>query len=178
MNNLIKISWLATFVLLISLVLSNAGILEKRYFDFVKYFVIILQIALLALYTIGIIIRKKIILRKGIRIARHKFNDRFIKGETDILEEPLSPTNPGKPSIFKVFVETKDVIDSQEFGIFKKSKSKLAVKDHVLSMRGDRINNGFILDADILMQPGEEVNFQFRKDVNVKSFFVGEIYIL
>ena len=115
----------------------------------------------------------------GVKIMRYRFSDRLVKGATNIIPENISPTNPKKPAIFKVLLEIRDVDEPPEFGIAKINigAKTLKIEDNVSNIISGIADNNFLFSADIIVRPGEKINFQLKKDANVKLFLLGEIYI-
>lgn len=172
-----KLSLVATFILLIAFIAETFGILDRRYADMIMNVVLAVQLILLAILIVILIIRRKGI--NGVKMIRYQFSDRFVKGDTYILPEYVSTTNPRKSALFKIFLEIKDIREPPEIGISKIGAEQVVpdIKDHIVNINSGMIENSFIFDADIIVKPGEKINFQLKKDTIIKSFFLGEFYI-
>ncbi len=175
-----KITLIIFIIVITSLIAEFVGILDVRYGSYILIAGILIQILLLAFLIIAIMNRKRE-LTKGIKIIRHKFEDKFIKGDTEILPKFMTSTNPRKSSIFKIFFQVKDFKEPPEFGILKMDKGNIKsdedIKKHLLDVNAQIIEGSFIFDADIIVNPEEKINFKFKKDTNIKLFFIGELYL-
>lgn len=99
--------------------------------------------------------------------------------ETQIYFQNISSTNPRKSALFKVFLEIENVSEPPEIGISKDGvKRELPnIKDHIVNINSGKINENFIFDAELIVRPNENINFQVKKDAVIKLFFLGEFYI-
>lgn len=161
------------------LVAEAFGILSRSYGVYIFFVGLSVQI-ILFIYLMTRLLMKKGELKRGVRIIRHKIEDKHIKGGTDILPSFIGATNPRKASIFKIFVEVIDFKNPPEFGVCKMGKGNMKVTDikkHLLGVKVGVVQGSFIFDADIIVRPDEKINFKFKDDVNIKLFFVGELYI-
>lgn len=115
----------------------------------------------------------------GVKIARYKIDNRLVKGDVDMLPIYVFSTNPRKLALFKVFIEIENVKEPPEFEMFKMSAEKASqnITDHIVNINSGVIENSFIFDADIIVKPGEKINFRLKKDTIVKLFFLVEFYI-
>ena len=182
MYTIVKISLIVTLALLVSTVARISGILDDGYISIIMDVLLIIQAVILSLLVAILIIKRQKM--NGVKIVRYKFDNKFIKGNTDIIPECVSPTSPRKPALFKVFLEIdieniKNMEEPPEFGIFKigTGKAPQDIKNHIINANSGIIENSFIFDADIIVSPGEKINFRIKKDTIIKSFFLGEIYI-
>lgn len=173
-----KISLTVLFVLTMTMIAEAFGILSQRYGNYIFFVGISIQIIIL-IFLVTILLTKKNELKRGVKIIRHRIEDKYIKGDTDILPSFIGSTNPIKASIFKIFVEIKDFKDPPEFGMCKmgRNNTKIDISKHILNVRAGIIEGSFIFDADIIVRPDEKVNFKFKNDTNIKLFLVGELYI-
>ena len=174
---LTKISLILMFTTLAILVAESLEVLDSAYADFIMSAILALQIVLLVAFVAILVMKRRIM--NGVKIMRYHFNDRLIKGATDILPENISPTNPRKTAVFKVLLEIRDVDEPPEFGISKicTGTKTSNIGDHVFNIISGIADNNFLFTADIIVRPGEKINFQLKKDANVKLFLLGELYI-
>jgi len=177
-----KVSLTISFIMVITIIAEYFGILDKKYSTYIILIGFAIQIIILIIFIILLIIRYMMFkkLDNGIKIIRHKFEDVCIKGQTDVLPKSINPTNPMKPSIFKIYIEVKDFKEPPDFGVIMSGKGRVNVSD--MKKRMSNVATGikdslFIFHADIIVRPNENINFQFKTDANIKTFFVGEIYI-
>lgn len=176
-----KVSILITLVLTMNLVAESLGFVEKKYSNYILIIGLAIQTILLAIFSIIIASRKRQ-LKRTVKIPRYRFEDRYIKGDTNILPKNISTTNPGKSSIFKIYFEIKDFKKDEppDFCIFSMGKEPMEITDmkkHLADINIGIEDNLFIFNADIIVRPNQEINFAFKKDTNIKTFFVGEVYI-
>lgn len=174
-----KISLIIFSILTIDLIAEALGIIDPKHSNYVFIAGMIVQI-MMFIFLIIIVLIKKRELKNGIKIIRHKIEDKLIKGGVEILPEFMIPTNPRKASVFKIFVEVRDFKEPPYFGILKMGRGNVAVNDikkHLLGVRAGIIEGSFVFDADIIVRPDEKINFKFKDDTNVKMLFVGELYI-
>lgn len=173
-----KASLVSTLTLIIGIILGRFGILDEKYVNIIVDANIIVQSILLVIFTILLIhFRNR---PKGVKILRYQFENKLIKGDTDILSKPISSTNPRKFAIFKIYLEVKEFTEPPEFGIIKTcghGKSISDIKKHLLNINSCIIEDTFIFYADVIVMPEEKVNFKFKKDTNVKSFLLSELYM-
>lgn len=174
--------YLITLLIVISTGIAKFfNILDQKYGDYIIIIGLIALLFELIILLIFVMSRYKTlkILKNGVEIIRYRFDDKCIKGNTDILPKYITTTNPRKPSIFKIYVEVKDFKDYPDFGICKigSEKNSMEKEKHILGAGAGIIENLFIFHADIIVRPNERVNFKFTKDENVKTFFVGELYV-
>lgn len=172
-----KLSLIAILIMLIALVSEIAGILDKRYSNIIMFGILAIQTVFLAIFVTIVIMKKRIL--NGVRIVRYQLHDTLVKGETDIIPENISPTNPRKSAIFKIFLEIENVSEIPEIGISKTGLGRVIpdIKNHIININSGIADNNFIFNADVIVRPGEKINFQIKKDTTVKLFFLGEIYM-
>jgi hypothetical protein len=177
MYTLSKISLAMSLVVLMASVAKTLNILDKRYTVIIMVAAAVIQAILLVLVVMSAIIRGR--QTCGVKMTRYQFHDRFVKGNDYILPEYISTTNPRKSAIFKLLVEIKDVSEPPEITISKIGVASVEqdIKNHIVNIESFTVDNSFLLDADIIIQPGEKINFGFKKDIVVKSFFLGELYV-
>jgi hypothetical protein len=174
---LTKLSLIGNLIVLITFFAKIFGILEKRYADIIMIVIAIMQVLLIVTLIIMVIMRIR--KSKFIKIIRYRLHDTLVKGETDIIPENISPTHPKKATLFKIFLEIENISEVPEMGISKTNfeRGVLDIKDYIINVNAGILDNSFIFDADIMVKPGEKINFQIKKDTFVKSFFLGEFYI-
>lgn len=138
---------------------------------------LIASLIIIVLIMIFILMRRQKF--NGVKIIRYQFCDRSVKGDTNILPENISSTNPRKSALFKVFLEIENVSEPPEIGISKDGvKRELPnIKDHIVNINSGKIKENFIFDAELIVRPNEKINFQIKKDTVIKLFFLGEFYI-
>ena len=172
-----KLSLAASIVIAAAFVAEKFGILEMRYLVIIAIIASVIQVIMLAVLMATLITKYRKAI--GVRMTRYQFNDRFIKGNDYILPEHVSTTNPRKSAIFKVLLEIKYTDDPPGIVISKNGVASVTSdeKNSVTNVNAGMIDNSLLFDADIVVKPGEEINFQLKKDALVKSFFLGEFYI-
>lgn len=175
-----KISLTILFILTMAMVAEVFGILSRTYGTYIFFIGLSMQIIILITLATFIFIKKRK-LKRGVNIIRHRIEDKYIKGDTSILPSFIGPTNPRKASIFKIYLEAKDFKESPDFSmckIVKGSSEEMAdIKKHILHVDTGVIDNLFIFIADLIVRPDEKINFKFKDDINIKTFFIGELYI-
>ena len=171
-----KIS-LAVFLML-TIAAEILGILDKAYSNYIFIIGLSIQIIMLIILVTILLIRKNQLTR-GIKIIRYKIMDKYIKGGTELIPKYIAPTNPRKSSVFKIFVEVENFKELPNFDICKMGKGGINVdiQKHILNAKMGIVEKSFIFDADIIVKPDEKINCKFRDDINIKTFFVGELYI-
>ena len=170
-----KVSLVTSLIVLTTIFAEIIGILDKKYLIPILYVCMVIQIIIL-IGAFIVIMRIRGI--RGVKIIRYRLEDKFVKGETDIIPEYISPTNPGKLAMFKVFLEIDKMEEMPEFGLSKiGSIEKKDIKEHIVNINSGIVNDHFIFDADIVVRPGEKINFRLKKDTTIKLFFLGEFYI-
>jgi hypothetical protein len=180
-----KLSLAASIILVATFVAEKYGILEMRYVVIIAIVMVAIQATLLAIVMATMISKYRNI--SGVKMTRYQFDDRFIKEDDYILPEHVSTTNPRKSAIFKVLLKIKYTDDPPGIVISKKgfasiesdknTDKKTDKKNLVINVNSGIADDSLLLDADILVKPGEEINLQLKKDTLVKSFFLGEFYI-
>lgn len=173
-----KISLTIFLILMVVLVAEIFGILDRTYGNYIFIVGLSIQIIILIILLTTLLVRNNK-LKRGVKIIRYKIMDKYIKGGTELIPEYITSTNPRKSSIFKIFVEAEDFKDPPDFGMCKMGKGDINVdiKKHILGVRSGIIEKSFIFDADIIVGPDEKINFKFKDDINIKIFFIGELYI-
>lgn len=174
-----KISLTILFVLTASLIAEILGFISKKNSDYIFLIGLSIQILLFIIILISYT-KQRDVLKRGVKIIRYKTENRFIKGNTDVLPSFISSTNPRKASIFKIFFEADKCEELPYFGILKIGKGNIGpddLKKHLLNLRSGIMEESFIFDADILVKPDEKINFKFKDDINIKFLFIGEIYM-
>lgn len=176
-----KISIIITFVLITNIIAESLGYIDTKISNYLVIIGLAIQTILLAIFSIIITMRKRQ-LKRTVKIPRYQFADKYIKGDTHILPKNISTTNPGKSSIFKIYFEIKDFKKDEppDFCIYAMGKIPMEITDmkkHLADINIGIEDNLFIFNADIIVRPNQEINFMFKKDTNLKTFFVGEVYI-
>lgn len=175
-----KISLTVLFILTMIMVAEAFGILSQKYGSYIFFVGLSIQIIMLIALIVLLIIKKRE-LKRGVEIIRHRIDDKYIKGDTDILPSFIGPTNPRKASIFKIYLEAKDFKEDPGFSMCKMGKGSLEkmanIKKHVLYANTGIVDNLFVFTADIIVRPDEKINFKFKEDINIKMLFIGELYI-
>jgi hypothetical protein len=156
---------------------ATLNILDKRYTFTIMIVAAVIQAILLCLLVASVIMRSRKM--RGVKMARYQCHDRFVKGNDYILPEHVSTTNPRKSAIFKILIEIKDVSEPPEITISKIGVVPVEqdIKSHIVNVESFALDNSFLFDADIIVKPGEKINFGFKKDTMIKSFFLGEFYV-
>lgn len=172
-----KISLAAFILVTIAMAAKALGVLDKRYSDMIMLGALALQTIILGLLIIILIMKRRKL--HGVKIIRYQLHDIFVKGDTNILSDNVSPTNPRKSALFKIFLEIENISETPEIGISKIGSGRVIpnIKDHIININSGMVNNNFIFDADIIVGPNEKINFRIKKDTVVKLFFLGEFYI-
>jgi len=159
---------------------ESFGILSKTYGDYIIFAGIAIQIILLIAFVI-LSLTSKGRLKRGVKIIRHKIEDKYIKGNIDILPTFISPTNPRKATIFQIYIEAKDVKEDPRFNMCKiiggGPEKMIDIKKHVLHVNTGIVGDLFIFVADLIVRPDEKINFKFENDINIKTLFIGELYM-
>lgn len=172
-----KLSLAANIIILMAFIAEMLNILDMKYVTIIIEIAVTIQLTLLFVLIVIITIGRREI--RGVKITRYQFNDRFINGNDYILPEHVSTTNPRKSAMFKVLLEITYADEPPEIAISRKSVTSVTqdIKDHIINVNSGIIENSFIFDADIIIKPGEKINFQLKKDAIIKSFFLGEFYV-
>jgi hypothetical protein len=162
---------------IITLLARLFDILDERYSNMILIGSLLIQTFLLIIGTVILILKTRKI--NGVKIPRYQFYDTMVKGDTNIIPENISPTNPRKRAIFKIFLAIENISDPPDIGIFKMNVGKNIpdIKDQIVNLNSGLVDNNFIFDADIIVEPGEKINFRLKKDTVVKLFFLGEFYL-
>lgn len=175
-----KISLVVAFIIIIAAIAQIMGKLDAIYTSYILLVGLATQVAILIVFVATILIRRNE-LKKGVKIIRYKYEDRYIKGEENVLPKFITTTNPRKASIFKIYFEIKDFKELPDFGIYKIGKGDpdktSDVKKQVLNVNTGISNDLFIFHVDMLVRPDEKINFKFKNDANIKIFLLGELYI-
>lgn len=172
-----KISLAMSLVMLMAFIVEKLNILDKKYTIIIMIAAAVIQAILLGLVVISVIMRSRKM--HGVKMTRYQCHDRFIKGDDYILPTHVSTTNPRKSAMFKLLIEIKDVSEPPEITISKIGVAPVAqdIKNHIINVESFTVDNSFLFDADIIVKPGEKINFGFKKDTMIKSFFLGEFYV-
>jgi hypothetical protein len=172
-----KLSLVMSLVMLTAFIAEKLNILDKKYTIIIMIAVAIIQAILLGLLVVSVIMRSRKMC--GVKMTRYQCHDRFVKGNDYILPEHVSTTNPRKSAIFKILIEIKDVSEPPEITISKTGVASVEqdIKSHIVNVESFALDNSFLFDADIIVKPDEKINFGFKKDTMIKSFFLGEFYI-
>jgi hypothetical protein len=175
-----KISLSIFFIITITVIAEALGILSKRYENYIIITGLSIQIIMLII-VIAALSKRKGRLNRGVKIIRYKIEDKYIKGDTDILPSFIGSTNPRKPTIFQIYIEAKDFKENPNFQmskIIREGPEKLTdLKKHVLNVNAGVVGDLFIFVAELIVRPDEKINFKFENDINIKTFFIGELYM-
>lgn len=179
MMTISKISIVITGIILITGIARIIGILDDERTNLIINVGLAMQVAMLII--VGIMYAMARYYRsKYVTIPRYTINDKYVKGNTEILPGSLSSTNPRKKSIFSIYMEVKEFDEVPEFGIEKIKISGSITQDvnrHILNTKVGIEDGIFRFGTDIIMSPGETINFKFRQDTKIGLFSVKEIYI-
>lgn len=177
-KTLVKISILAIILMALGLIAIHFMILDKKYVYTFVYINIIIQTLVIAVYILTRFNRPK-----DVKIIRHQFENKFIKGDTNIFPEHIFSTNPRNAAIFKIYIGVSEFAkdDPPEIYIDIKGRHEQAISDiknHLRNIKVGIEKDMFLIKGDIIVMPNEKINFKFRKDVNVKIFILEEVYTL
>jgi hypothetical protein len=163
-----------------TMIAETFGILSQRYEHYILIVGTSIQIIVLIVIVTPLLIRKRK-LERGVKIIRHTIENKYIKGNTDILPSFICSTNPRKATIFQIYIEAKDFKESPCLSVCKTVKGgaekMIDIKKHMLHVSTGIVDDIFIFVADMIVRPDEKINFKFENDVNIKKFFIGELYI-
>lgn len=175
-----KISLTILFISMMTIIAESFGILSQIYGNYILFAGIVIQIILLIAFII-LSLTSQGRLKRGVKIIRHKIEDKYIKGNTDILPSFISSTNPRKATIFQIYIEAKDVKEDPHFNMCKiiggGPEKTIDIKKHVLHVNTGIVGDLFIFVADLIVRPDEKINFKFENDINIKTLFIGELYM-
>jgi hypothetical protein len=175
-----KISLTIFFILTMTVIAEAFGVLSQRYANYILLVGTSIQMIMLIALVISLLIRKGE-LKRGVKIIRHKIEDKYIKGNTDLLPSFIGSTNPRKAAIFQIYIEAKDFKENPCFNMCKTVRGgpekMIDIKKHILRVNTSIVDDLFIFVADLIVRPDEKVNFKFENDINIKTFFIGELYI-
>jgi hypothetical protein len=172
-----KLSLAASIIILMAFVAGTLSILDKKYTNIIMIVAAVAQLVLLlVVMTIMMTGHSKI---RGVKMTRYQFSNILIKGSDHILPMYVSTTNPRKSAVFKILLEIKGITEPPEITISKIGDARITsdINDHIVRVNSFTVGDSFLFDADIIVKPGEKINFGFKKDTLVKSFFLGEFYI-
>jgi len=174
---LTKISLVATFLVLTAIAARMLGILDKEYYETMMYTILAIQLIILSILVVIFILKRRKM--KGVRIVRYKTENKFIKGDTNIIPEYISSTNTRKSAIFTVLLQIENVTIAPEITISKMlgEKKVTDIKNHIITVDAGMVENCYMFHADIISHPGEKINFNLNTDATLKLFFLGELYI-
>jgi hypothetical protein len=116
---------------------------------------------------------------KCIDIARYTFEDKYVKRDTYILPEFVSPTNPNGECIFSVMIETKKSShDSKHVmpNICIDNGDGLNMEERILDVGHTDTEDMSLFHIVVILTHEEKMNIKFQKDVYIKFFFLGELY--
>lgn len=173
-----KLSLAILLILVITGVAYINDILDQKYVGYVFLIGLFAQSIILMLVVMRILVVKDK-LKRGIKIIRYKMVDTYIEGGKYMIPEYIAPTNPTKPSMFKIFIEADNFGELPCFIMCKMGKGNYDIKQDESTFNAKRNieEKSFIFDADILVGPDEKINCKFKDDINIKMFFIGELYI-
>jgi len=175
MLTITKLSLVTSGIVIITLFARLFDILDERYSNMILIGSLLIQTFLLIIGTVILIIKTRKI--NVVKIPRYQLYGTMVKGDTNIIPENISPTNPRKRAIFKIFLAIENISDPPDIGIFKMNVGRnIPIKDQIVNLNSGLVDNNFIFDADIIVEPGEKINFRLKKDTVVKLFFLGEFY--
>jgi len=174
---LTRLSLVATFIVLTLITARMLGILEKKYYDTTMYVILAIQLIILVVLVIIFVLKRRKM--SGVRIIRYQVQNKFIKGDTNIIPEYISSTNTRKSAVFTVLLQIENVTNTPEVVISKMmgEKKLTNIKDHIITVDAGIVENCFMFHAEVVSRPGEKINFNLSKDATVKLFFLGELYI-
>ena len=164
-------------LMVLGLIATYFMTLDKKYIPFFIYVNIIVQ---------ALVITSYILLRtnrpKDLKIVRHKFENKFKKGDMDIFPEHIFSTNPRNATIFKIYWQVSEFTKENppEFVVDIKGRYGEVINDiknHILNFKIGTEKDILVCKGDIIVKPNEKINFKFKKDVKVKMFILEEVYI-
>ena len=156
-----------------------AGKLSLTYMLIINISIIIGEMILLLLMLLMIrrVIKNRMIsdmLSSRVLIPKGKFNDRQIRADTYIFNEPIISTNPMRKSIFRVCIELAEkFVGPLEFSIIRILERETS--EQKLDATHCFVEGTHILHINVY--PKEKLNFKFNRDIRAKLFSVEELYI-
>lgn len=172
-----KLSLISSIAMLMTFIAERFGILDKRYLVIVLIIGIMIQMACFMMVITGALTGYKKI--HGVKMTRVMFNNKLVKASDYIIPGHISTTNPRKSAIFEILAEIKDdgelpLIEISKVGVVMATKD---VKNRIVNVDLSKSDNNLMFSASIVLKPDEKINFGFKKDTVVKSFFLGEHYV-
>lgn len=164
-------------IIVLAISIGTYGIANKKSISTILMVIVAIQISLFIIFLVGHIRRYMASIYVPIPILR--FDNRIVRGHTNISPEYICATNPNGSSTLNISFEIKDLQEYPEFGILKINKN-LRIEDiekEILKME-ERITEDKVtrFNIDIIINPEEKINFQFDRDVNLRLFTVHEMY--
>lgn len=177
MYTITKLSLVLCTITGATLVAEKLGILESRYAIIIAIISSVIQVIFIGISTAMLITKYR--KTHAVKIIRYKFNDRFVRGNDYMITEHISTTNPRKSAIFKILLDIKYTGEPPEIEVSKNNIVSIAsdVKNHIINVNSEVVDDNLLFDADVIVKPGEEINLRLNKDALIKSFFLGEFYI-
>lgn len=174
---LTKLSLVTSFIVLTLIAARILGIMDEKYYEITMYIMLAMQLLILLTLVIIVILKRRKM--KGVRIVRYQTENKFIKGDTNIIPEYISSTNTRNSAIFSVLLQIDNITSVPEVTISKMlgDKKLTDIKDHIITVDAGLVENCYMFHADIISRPGEKINFNLNIDATVKLFFLGELYI-
>jgi hypothetical protein len=157
----------------ISFILLKLGRMSLEHMIIINIVVTIIETIL---FVIGMRIIAKDLTGPGsqLLILKGKFNDKYIKGNTDIFDRLIIPTNPMKDCMFRICIELADrfIGPSLELLVIRKCEA-CTCEQKVDASHCKEGSHALHINID----PREKLNFKFNKDIKVKLFSVEELYM-
>lgn len=172
-KTLLIISLGTIFLMMISTIAMYYYKIDKRHYEPLLKISILIQLFCIAMYLLS---RSKLN-KKYLKIIRHRFDNKFIKGNDTIFPEPIYSTSPRNPAIFKIYWETGEFTRGNPPEMFIET-NQIDIKNHILDIKRRVENDVFFCNVDIRVMPNEKINFKFNKDVNIRIFKLEEVYLL
>ena len=132
---------------------------------------------ILLLFMVRRVVKNRLIsdvISSKVLIPKGKFNDKQIRADAYIFNEPITSTNPMRNSIFRVCIELAEkFIEPLEFSVIR-------TLERTTSEQKFDATRYFAEGTHILhinVYPREKLNFKFNRDIKTKIFSVEELYI-
>lgn len=108
-------------------------------------------------------------------ISKGKLIDKYIKGDNNVFDKNIAPTNPMRDSIFRICIELADkfIGPSLELSVIRMCEAGTCEQKIDASKCSVKGSHSLQINVD----PKEKVNFRFNKDIKIKSMAVDELYI-
>jgi len=161
------------FLMTLSAIAIYYNELDKRYYELILKTSVLIQLLCIMMYLFS---RPKLN-KKYLKIIRHRFDNKFTKGNVSIFPEPISSTNPRNPAIFKIYFEAGEFTKENPPEMLVET-NRTDIKSNILNIKTRVENDVFFCNLDIKVMPNEKINFKFNKDVNIKIFNLEEVYLL